>query len=457
MLLDEPTAGMDPASRRTVWKTISDAKRGRAVVLTTHFLDEADALGDRVAILHRGRLQAVGTTAQLKRQTAGAFRLTLTRPRAGGAAAEEIVAAARAHVPGAVLLAEDETELALALPQAATASFGPLFTELDARAHELGVTSCALATHSNLGHPCRSAHRLIPRVFRAALCTTCRSVTCLPPCYTGLLTMTDGLAIPTLQEVFLKITAQADAEQLEAAEAPQCGAATAAAATAAEPPELLTSTTRDVAPVAPSDALKAAPSAETPRLSGASARLDEAPPRLHPNFGQQLRMGLQTNSVGLRAPRQAACSPVHATLQPYCNPDGTLPQADCNPDCTCQVSSATRYITVTLPLHSRYITGGLPRPARLLLRRGDALRADGARLPAAAAARPVGCACCHQLLRPGLAAARRALSAPLRSAVRRAVRAANGRAAGEARRDRRELRRRRDPPPRLHLGADRRA
>ena len=168
MLLDEPTAGMDPASRRTVWKTISDAKRGRAVVLTTHFLDEADALGDRVAILHRGRLQAVGTTAQLKRQTAGAFRLTLTRPRAGGAAAEEIVAAARAHVPGAVLLAEDETELALALPQAATASFGPLFTELDARAHELGVTSCALATHSNLGQSvCTSADP--PSVSRRAL------------------------------------------------------------------------------------------------------------------------------------------------------------------------------------------------------------------------------------------------------------------------------------------------
>ena len=79
VLLDEPTAGMDPASRRAVWGVMSSYKVGRSLVLTTHFLDEADALGDRVAILHKGRLQAVGSTSELKRQAGTSFHLTISQ------------------------------------------------------------------------------------------------------------------------------------------------------------------------------------------------------------------------------------------------------------------------------------------------------------------------------------------------------------------------------------------
>lgn len=49
--LDEPTTGMDPISRRYVWDIIQDAKIGRAIVLTTHSMEEADILGDRIAIM----------------------------------------------------------------------------------------------------------------------------------------------------------------------------------------------------------------------------------------------------------------------------------------------------------------------------------------------------------------------------------------------------------------------
>jgi ABC-2 type transport system ATP-binding protein len=67
LLLDEPTVGMDVESRRQVWNQIRErAARGGTVVLTTHYLDEADALADRVVVLQRGRIVADGTPAAIK-------------------------------------------------------------------------------------------------------------------------------------------------------------------------------------------------------------------------------------------------------------------------------------------------------------------------------------------------------------------------------------------------------
>ncbi len=67
--LDEPTTGLDPQSRRSVWDFIRTLKeRQRTVVLTTHYMEEAEVLCDRVAIIDRGTLIALGTPAELKAQ-----------------------------------------------------------------------------------------------------------------------------------------------------------------------------------------------------------------------------------------------------------------------------------------------------------------------------------------------------------------------------------------------------
>jgi ABC-2 type transport system ATP-binding protein len=64
--LDEPTTGLDPQSRRQLWDLIEDVKRqGRTVVLTTHYMEEAERLCDRVAIVDHGRIIALGTPGQL--------------------------------------------------------------------------------------------------------------------------------------------------------------------------------------------------------------------------------------------------------------------------------------------------------------------------------------------------------------------------------------------------------
>jgi ABC-2 type transport system ATP-binding protein len=66
LFLDEPTTGLDPQSRRALWEVVGGFReRGRTVLLTTHYMDEAERLCDRVAIVDHGRIIALGTPAEL--------------------------------------------------------------------------------------------------------------------------------------------------------------------------------------------------------------------------------------------------------------------------------------------------------------------------------------------------------------------------------------------------------
>ncbi|HVS63253.1 MAG TPA: ABC transporter ATP-binding protein [Thermoanaerobaculia bacterium] len=71
LFLDEPTVGLDVETRRTFWARVRElVERGKTIVLTTHYLEEADALSDRIVVLHRGRVRADGTPYQIKSQAA---------------------------------------------------------------------------------------------------------------------------------------------------------------------------------------------------------------------------------------------------------------------------------------------------------------------------------------------------------------------------------------------------
>jgi ABC-2 type transport system ATP-binding protein len=72
LFLDEPTVGLDVEARRMLWDQIRQlVRRGKTVLLTTHYLQEADALADRVAVINKGEIIAEGTPAEIKAQTAG--------------------------------------------------------------------------------------------------------------------------------------------------------------------------------------------------------------------------------------------------------------------------------------------------------------------------------------------------------------------------------------------------
>ena len=66
MILDEPTSGMDPYARRATWDLLNKHKQNRTMLLTTHFMDEADLLGDRIAIMAEGKLLCSGSSLFLK-------------------------------------------------------------------------------------------------------------------------------------------------------------------------------------------------------------------------------------------------------------------------------------------------------------------------------------------------------------------------------------------------------
>ena len=73
IFLDEPTSGMDPFSRRYTWGVIKNHREGHVIIFTTHFMDEADLLGDRIAIMSDGMLRCCGTPLFLKNRCAVDF------------------------------------------------------------------------------------------------------------------------------------------------------------------------------------------------------------------------------------------------------------------------------------------------------------------------------------------------------------------------------------------------
>jgi ABC-2 type transport system ATP-binding protein len=72
LFLDEPTLGLDPQSRRAIWEHIEQLKGKTTIVLTTHYLEEADALADRIAVIDEGKVVALGTPTELKDSISGA-------------------------------------------------------------------------------------------------------------------------------------------------------------------------------------------------------------------------------------------------------------------------------------------------------------------------------------------------------------------------------------------------
>jgi len=78
LFLDEPTIGMDPFARREVWASLRDlTRKGSTILLTTHYLDEAEALSDRLYIVERGRVIVSGTADDLKRSVGGTLKVSM--------------------------------------------------------------------------------------------------------------------------------------------------------------------------------------------------------------------------------------------------------------------------------------------------------------------------------------------------------------------------------------------
>uniref|UniRef100_A0A3Q3Q5W3 ABC transporter domain-containing protein n=1 Tax=Monopterus albus TaxID=43700 RepID=A0A3Q3Q5W3_MONAL len=170
IILDEPTAGVDPYARRGIWELLLKYKRGRTIILSTHHMDEADILGDRIAIISHGKMRCCGSSLFLKKCFGSGYYFTLVRDGTEKKTKEVIFCSqlvytasnlvpvrpadltavgqfVRRHVPEAVFLESIGQEITYILPYggARDGTFALLFQHLDLAMADLGLTSYGIS------------------------------------------------------------------------------------------------------------------------------------------------------------------------------------------------------------------------------------------------------------------------------------------------------------------------
>ena len=115
IFLDEPTAGMDPVSRRYTWKLLEEKKKDHIIVLCTHFMDEADFLADYIYIMSNGQLQVAGTSLFWKNRFGLGYHLKMNRN--SECKDDEVLSTIQSIIPNASIELSTSTDLSVLLPR----------------------------------------------------------------------------------------------------------------------------------------------------------------------------------------------------------------------------------------------------------------------------------------------------------------------------------------------------
>ncbi|NXA24875.1 ABCA2 protein, partial [Ibidorhyncha struthersii] len=166
VILDEPTAGVDPYARRAIWDLILKYKPGETILLSTHHMDEADLLGDRIAIISHGKLKCCGSPLFLKSTYGDGYKLTVVKKQSDTRNGTEpgqthsplahssvspcseprVSQFIKKYVASCLLISDTNTELSYILPSEAVKKgcFERLFQHLEQSLEELDLTSFGL-------------------------------------------------------------------------------------------------------------------------------------------------------------------------------------------------------------------------------------------------------------------------------------------------------------------------
>lgn len=139
VMCDEPTSGMDPAARRALWDLLIQEKKGRTILLTTHFMDEADVLGDRIAIMAEGDLKTVGSSFFLKKKFGVGYRLVCVK--AAGCDPSQLTALLATYIPSIQIETNIGSELTYVLNESYVTKFKTIFADLEGKTSQLKISS----------------------------------------------------------------------------------------------------------------------------------------------------------------------------------------------------------------------------------------------------------------------------------------------------------------------------
>eukprot|EP00474_Spongospora_subterranea_P008830 CRZ09288.1 hypothetical protein [Spongospora subterranea] len=141
VLLDEPTTGLDPAARKNLWAVIHKYKKSCALILTTHSMEEAENLCDRVAIFEAGHLRCIGTSSALKKRFEQGYKLTII---SDGCRDQEIIDYITRMSPSAIMLNKLCGIITYEIPTR-TVRLSEIFRELDSSKKDLGILDWCIA------------------------------------------------------------------------------------------------------------------------------------------------------------------------------------------------------------------------------------------------------------------------------------------------------------------------
>ncbi|KAG5510167.1 hypothetical protein JKF63_07064 [Porcisia hertigi] len=143
VFLDEPTAGMDVGARRYTWELLRRMSEKHTIMLTTHYMDEADLLGHKIGIMSRGRLKCSGSSVFLKSHLGLGYSITMSLQN--GSSSERVSELVRSSVNGAREVGVNGSEVMYRLPDKSVLQFPAFLDRLEAFQNELGVRGYSLS------------------------------------------------------------------------------------------------------------------------------------------------------------------------------------------------------------------------------------------------------------------------------------------------------------------------
>lgn len=139
VFLDEPSSGLDATSRREMWEMLKRYKSDRIIILTTHYMEEADNLGDRIGIMSNGQMLCCGTSDFLKNKFGEGYNLVVVKAERG--TNEKLERFVLDNVPNAKKVSEVSSEATFLLPKETSEHFPEFFKKFDKNLADLGVNS----------------------------------------------------------------------------------------------------------------------------------------------------------------------------------------------------------------------------------------------------------------------------------------------------------------------------